>query len=93
MADEAEVIELECYRNVWIGGLGLCGSCGALWRGVCHEDRQWGLECPKCHEMTGLILPAGAVNDEDLYDYPDLMDRWYKDPTDFFTDPDGKLTG
>jgi hypothetical protein len=68
----SNVIDIDEHRKVWIGGLGMCSSCGAMWGGVCHGDRQWELECPACNEMTGVMLSvsvidAAAFADDDEY--------------------------
>jgi hypothetical protein len=60
------VIQLEERREVWIGGVGCCGLCGAVWPGVCHAERQFGLQCPSCGAQSGTVVDVEAVVEEGL---------------------------
>ena len=86
----ALVIELDRHRPVWIGGVGMCSSCGAMWPGTCHMERQWRLECPACNEFTGLVIGLTVFDAQALRD-SDYQDRMVESPADAFEPPGDAL--
>ena len=58
------IVNIDDWRKHWIGGLGLCSECGALWSAVCSVDKQWGVECPSCGRASGVVLSVTVVDVE-----------------------------
>lgn len=79
----SNVIDIERAREVWMHGLGACGLCGRLWIGVVHKDTLFRLECPGCGEMSGVFVPAWALDEGGLQELrEDYEDRFHQDVID-----------
>lgn len=68
-------MHLDDYRKGWVGGMGICGACGALWPGVAHESRLWALECPRCHAMAGAMVPNDWLDPDAVLGAPEYAAR------------------
>ena len=53
-----QVIELDDHRRIWATSSARCGACGhrwvAVWPAGAKETRDYGWECPACHQRAGL---------------------------------------